>query len=70
VVHENKYNHESGVFNKQSGISYLRVELVDELDGSLQVTTMYGFSNLDPLLNTAEVDCGVNIGFGSKFLCS
>ena len=61
-----KFNHRKGGILGRTSSAYLRVQVVDELDCLLQVTSMYRVSYLYPLLDKAVIWLTVDIGFHGK----
>lgn len=49
--------------------AYLRVQLVDLLDRSLNVPRVDRIANLYSLLDRLKIDLGLDIGLDGKFLC-
>ena len=74
VVHETWYNHSKhgggGVEGDDGGRSYLRVELIDLLNGSLNIPSVDCSTNLNSFLNRLDVCPGLDVGLDRKFLRS
>lgn len=47
--------------------TYIGIELVDQLDSHLKISTMYRLSNLNSFLDATDVGVGLDVGFGGKF---
>lgn len=69
MVHENKYNH---VVDDEVGdeSTYFGVEVIDQLDGLLQVSAMNGVPYSYSFFNSCQVCFLLYIGLGSKLLSS
>lgn len=59
-----------GTMQEYNKLAYLRVQLIDFLNGHLDVSRVYGSPNLDPFLNGLQIRFQLNIGFECEFLCS
>jgi hypothetical protein len=72
VVHETWSNPSKGVSvgKREWENSYLRVELVDLLDRSLNIPGVNGSANVYPFLNSIDICPLLDIGLYCKFLRS
>lgn len=74
VVHETWYNHSKwgqGVKSRLVGEnSYLRIQLVDFFNGSLDITGVNRSADFNPLLDGFNIRSQLDIGFHCEFLRS
>ena len=69
MVHETKSNHKSWRGSEARLSTYFRVQVVDKLDGCLEISSMYRLAYLDPFVDAAEIGFWLNIRFRCKLLC-
>lgn len=47
--------------------TYIGIELVDQLNSHLKISTMYRLSDLNSFLDAIHIGVGLDVGFGGKF---